>query len=207
MDIGDETDRCILVIPPFFNEHNLMRRQLVETMRRISEAGYRCVLPDIPGTNESIEPVELQSLARWEEAIAQAMEHFDASHILAVRSGALIAPKSFQGWLYAPQSGAKLLRGMLRARVIASRELGVHETSERLLEIGRSEGLVLSGWQLGADMIRDIEDTHPAEAGYRTIEQSDLGGPGLWMRAEPDEHPEQADRLAGIMLEELGAPQ
>jgi hypothetical protein len=31
-----------------------------------------------------------------------------------------------------------------------------------------------------------------------------VGGPGLWLRAEPDEDAGQADRLAAIVVESIG---
>ena len=43
----------------------------------------------------------------------------------------------------------------------------------------------------------------PAPANQRDIAQSDIGGPGLWLRAEPDHDPRQADALAAILAMEL----
>jgi hypothetical protein len=53
-------------------------------------------------------------------------------------------------------------------------------------------------------MIRDLGDAEPRLAeGQSEIAQSQLGGPGLWLRAEPDEDPRQADALAAIISEAL----
>ena len=205
LQIGEKADHLVLVIPPFFNEHNLMRHHLVQVMRMLAEAGVSSVLPDLPGCNESLEPIDHQTLSGWRGAVAAAANHFGARHILAVRSGALTVPEEAEGWQYAPQTGAKFLRGMLRARVIASREAGQNETSEALLETGRTSGIDLAGWHLGSAMVRELEEAAPViSPGYSVIEQSEIRGSGLWLRAEPGEDEEQARKLSAIILRDLG---
>lgn len=199
--------RSVLVIPPLFDEHNKLRRQLVEVMRRLGEAGIGSHLPDLPGWNESLRPLETQTIAFWRDAIVQAAKSLKCSHFLAVRSGALLAPEKMNGWLYAPQSGAKLLRGMIRARIIASKEAGSPESSEELYERGRKEGLLLSGWSISAEMFREIESAQADQSDtHNLIEQSHVGGAGLWLRAEPDEDADQADTLATTIIEDLAKP-
>jgi len=53
-------------------------------------------------------------------------------------------------------------------------------------------------------MIAELEaaELAPAE-GQREVAQGDLGGGGLWLRAEPDHNPKQADALAAIIAMEL----
>ena len=194
----------VLVCPAWFDEANKLRRFTVEVMRRLDRAGIDALLPDLPGCNESIAPLQDQTLAGWRSHMAVASESLRATHALAIRAGALVAPAGLPGWHYATQSGPKLLRGMLRARVIAAREAGISETSERLMEEGRSRGLVLGGWALGPTMIRALESAEPALApGQSDIAQSALGGPGLWLRADPDEDAGQADRLAAMIAQSL----
>jgi hypothetical protein len=57
-------------------------------------------------------------------------------------------------------------------------------------------------------MFAALEGAEPALApGQSDLAQSALGGPGLWLRAEPDEDAGQADRLAGRIVQSLaGAP-
>ncbi|MFL0356458.1 hypothetical protein ACI5KX_08240 [Erythrobacter sp. GH1-10] len=205
---GPDEGTIVLVIPPLFDEHNKMRRQLVEVMRRLSEAGIGTRLPDLPGWNESTRPLANQSLAHWREAIREAARIHDATRFLAVRSGALIAPSEIKGWLYAPQSGPKLLRAMIRARVIASREAGTTETSEKLNELGRTAGVTLAGWYIGPELFRELETAEIRESSDHVgISQQLIGGPPLWLRAEPAEDQVQADSLATAILEELAAPE
>ncbi|QFT78036.1 hypothetical protein [Erythrobacter sp. THAF29] len=197
----------ILIIPPLFDEHNKMRRQLIEVMRRLAEGGVDSQLPDLSGWNESLAPLEEQTLAFWREAVIEAAQTLRTSRFLAVRSGALLAPSLMRGWLYAPQTGPKLLRGMIRARIFSNKEAGRTETSEALHERGRAEGLMLSGWPIGPEMFRELETADIADSeNHSVIEQSQIGGAGLWLRAEPSEDPRQADALATTILEDLAKP-
>ena len=53
-------------------------------------------------------------------------------------------------------------------------------------------------------MVRALETAEPTGgAALANVAQSDLGGPGLWLRAEPDHSPEQADALAARIAEAL----
>jgi hypothetical protein len=196
--------RRVLICPAWFDEANKLRRFTLEVMRRLDRAGIDTFLPDLPGCNESLAPLEEQTLAGWRAAMAAAAQAMRATHVLAIRAGALLAPAHLPGWHYAPQSGSRLLRGMIRARMIAAREAGRTEKAEELLALGRSEGLRLGGWSLGAVLIRELAEAEPQLAhGQSEIAQTMLGGPGLWLRAEPGEDPRQSAALAAIIAEGL----
>ena len=49
-----------------------MRRLTVEVMRRLDGAGIDCFLPDLPGCNESLEPLEGQEPEDWSDAVISA---------------------------------------------------------------------------------------------------------------------------------------
>lgn len=190
----------VLILPAWFDEANKLRKFTVEVMRKLDAAGIDSLLPDLPGCNESLAPLAEQTLEGWRAAAQASAQVLGATHVLAIRAGALIAPEGLPGWHYAPQSGPKLLRGMIRARTIAAREAGLGETSEALLASGRSAGLMLGGWQMSAAMLRALEVAEPALApGQSTIAQAELGGAGLWLRAEPSEDATQAAALAAII--------
>lgn len=193
----------LLILPPLFDEANKTRHLLAEVMRRLDGAGIDCFLPDLPGCNESLAPLETQTLAGWRAATVAAGEHFGCTHVLTVRAGALMAPE-LPGWRYAAQSGPSVLRAMLRARVIASREAGIDETSEKLLEQAREHGLELAGYRLGATLIGELMSAG-SSADLTDIAQSDIGGSGLWLRAEPGFNAKQADALAAIVAMGLRA--
>lgn len=194
----------VLVLPAWFDEANKLRRFTREVMRRLDKAGIDVFLPDLPGCNESLAPLAAQTLQSWRATAIAAANAFAATHILAIRAGALIAPAHLPGWQYAPQSGARLLRAMIRARTIAAREAGIAETSETLMALGRDKGLILGGWHLGAAMIGALETAEPSLApGQSAIAQNTLGGAGLWLRAEPGDDSAQADALAAIIAHDI----
>jgi hypothetical protein len=193
----------LLIVPPLLEEMNRTRRLLVETMRRLDAAGIDSMLPDLPGCNDSLQTFEAQSLSNWRSAMTQAAQHFDVTHVLAIRGGALVFPQALPGWLYEPAKGASLLRQLLRARIIAAREQGLSEDSAGLLEQGRESGLELAGYRLGAALIAELEEAVPPATGPREIRQSELEGGALWLRSEPDESPQQADALAQIIAREI----
>ena len=194
-------DARLLVIPPLFDEANKLRRTLVEVMRRLDASGIDCVLPDFPGCNESLALLAEQSLEGWRAAATAAAEHFKATGVLAVRGGSLLRPAGLPGWDYAPQDGPKTLRGMVRARIIATKEAGAPETREQIEAEGRANGIALAGWQIGPAMFAELETAElpPQEAGVSLIEQETIGGRPPWLRAEPDYDPAQADALAAII--------
>jgi hypothetical protein len=119
-----------------------------------------------------------------------------------MRPAVAIAP-ALPGWTYAPVAGKSVLRALLRARVLSAREAGHDETSESLLREGRSKGLNLAGYNLGAQLVADLADHELVPNTLTEIPQAELGGPGLWLRAEPDDNPSQAARLAEIVLQGL----
>ncbi|MGX7952671.1 hypothetical protein ACWPM1_08895 [Tsuneonella sp. HG249] len=191
-------DRRLLVLPAWFDEANKLRRQTVEIMRRLDLSGIDSVLPDLPGTNESEAPLAEQTLDGWRRAGAAAASHFRITHVLTWRAGALLAPEGVPGWQYAAIGGKQVLRAMLRARSLSSREAGRTERSDELQSLGREHGIELAGWQLGPALFAALERAEPS-AGLTEIGQSDVGGPALWLRAEPDEDPHQADAIAAML--------
>ena len=198
-----ERERRLLVLPAWFDEANKMRRFTIEVMRRLDAAGIDSFLPDLPGCNDSLAPLQVQTISGWQMAATAAAEHVKATDVLALRAGALVAPFSLPGWQYAPQTGAKQLRAMVRARTIAAREAGREETSEMLMEKARREGLTVDGWRLGAAMLSELESAMPSQSDkHITIAQKQIGGAGLWLRAEPDDDPNQAAALVAIIAGE-----
>lgn len=187
----------LLIIPALFEEANRMRRLTVEVMRRLDAAGIDCFLPDLPGCNESLASLEAQTIETWRGAMAAAADHFGATHVLGIRGGTLVQP-DLPGWRYGPVKGANLLRQMLRARIVVSREAGLAETQESLLETGSRDGLELVGYRLGSELLAGLQSAVPSDSGSEVL-QDMVGGSGLWLRAEPGEDRNQADALAAIV--------
>ena len=186
----------LLVLPALFDEANKLRHFTLGVMRALDDAGADCFLPDLPGCNESLAPLGTQDVESWRHAASGAARHFAATHVLAIRGGALLAPPDLAGWRYGATSGRSLLATLLRARVLAAREAGAIETRERLLAIGRAEGLSLGGYNLSASMIAQLEKASSPSGRLKDIVPSDLDAQPLWLRAEPEHDEAQAEALA-----------
>ena len=196
----DDAAARVLIVPALFEEANRTRRMLVETMRALAEAGVASVLPDLPGCNESLAPLERQTLGDWRGAMASASAHFSATHVLTLRGGALLAP-DLSGWRFEPIHGAQALRPMLRARTVAAREEGRAETMDGLLAEARDLGIKLAGYRLGAAMVRDLEAAKTVGcSGQTMLGLDDLGGAALWLRSEPGEDAALSAALAARIV-------
>ena len=195
----------LLIVPPLFEEMNSTRRMLVETQRLLDGLGVDSMLPDLPGCNESTQDFSAQSLGSWRDAMVAAARHFAATHVLAVRGGALVFPTNLPGWVLEPLKGASILRQLLRARILSAKEAGREENSADLLEQGRHHGLELAGYRLSAALVAGLDAAVPEDEGQIVIRQATLGGTALWLRSEPGEDPEQSAALAQfIALDEGG---
>jgi hypothetical protein len=190
----------LLVVPPLFDEANKFRRQLVEIMHRLDLSGIDSFLPDLPGTNDSLVAQRDVTLETLRTAAVAASEHFRATHCFCVRTGALFAPTGLPGWRYAPIAGRNAVRSLLRARSIASQEAGNKETMAELSRIADTQGIVAAGWEIGSRFYHDLTGSDvPTASSAIDIDHETVGGSPLWLRAEPDEDPEQADALAAII--------
>ena len=195
----------LLIVPAMFEEMNRTRRFLIETQRLLDTAGIDSFLPDLPGCNESPQAFSAQNLGSWRDAMAAAARHFHATHVLAMRGGALVFPTSLPGWMLEPVKGASILRQLLRARVLSAREAGMTEDSAELLEQGRQHGIELAGYRLGAALVAGLDAALPQDGGQRVIRQSELGAGALWLRSEPGEDPAQSAALVRIISAEIAA--
>lgn len=188
------------MLPALFDEANKLRRLTVEVMARLDASGIDCFLPDLPGCNDSLAPLEGQTLESWRLAAQAAATHFQATHVLTLRGGALLDPATLPGWRFAKVGGRALLRTMLRAQAIAAKEAGRDVGTDQIADMARHDGIELAGWRISAPMFCALERAEPlAETHLTDVAQADVGGPGLWLRAEPDESPGQADALAAIV--------
>lgn len=191
--------RRLLIVPALFDEANRLRRLTVETMRRLDGAGIDSMLPDLPGTNESLQPLDVQEPHDWSDAMTAAARLFGATHVLGIRGGCLFTPRHLPRLHYAPTKAAAILRQMLRARTLAAREAGLEETREGLMTSALAGGIELAGHRLGAEFVRQFEPLTPSAEAIE-IAQDTIGGSGLWLRAEPGESATQADALAAAIV-------
>ncbi|MFN3453270.1 MAG: hypothetical protein ACK4ZE_14040, partial [Sphingorhabdus sp.] len=164
----------------------------------LAQRGVRSMLLDLPGCNESIVPVSLQSLSSWRVAVSDAAVRLQVTHIASIRGGCLLDDAAgLPTWRLAPVRGAALLKIMLRTRIAGDKEAGIYSTAERLLTDGRACGVHLAGQMLGAQMVADLEAAIAINNDLVTEDTlTDVAGTPLWLRAEPGDSPEMSSALA-----------
>jgi pimeloyl-ACP methyl ester carboxylesterase len=194
----------ILFVPPLFEEANRTRRTLVLAMRALAADGFATLLPDLPGQNESLVPLEQVDLATWQNALAEVAATIDGPLIIAsLRGGALIDhhAKAAAWWRLAPVGGASLLRTLMRARVAADREAGITSSLDSLQAEAATAPLLMAGNKLSPAMIAQLgsAEIQPV-APLRTVTLGSganaIAGTPLWLRAEPGEDSAMAKVIA-----------
>lgn len=192
----------VLIVPPLFEEANRTRRTLVLAMRALAVRGFAAAMPDLPGHNESLVPLESVDLDMWQNALAEVAATIDGPVLVAsVRGGVLIDHRvnAAGWWRLAPAGGASLLRTLLRARVSADREAGVTSSLESLTDTAKREPLLLAGNRLSPAMIAQLgrAEAQPVEPLRNVALGADgIAGTPLWLRAEPGEDAAMAETIA-----------
>jgi pimeloyl-ACP methyl ester carboxylesterase len=194
----------VLFVPPLFEEANRTRRTLVLAMRALAADGFATLLPDLPGQNESLVPLEQVDLTSWQKALADTAATIDGPLIIAsLRGGALIdhQAKAAARWRLAPVGGASLLRTLMRARVSADRESGVASSLDSLQAEAAAAPLLLAGNRLSPAMIAQLGSAKiPPVVLLRTVTLGNgadaIAGTPLWLRAEPGEDSAMAKAIA-----------
>lgn len=204
---GPPVGPVVLFAPALFEEANRTRAFTVTLQRALADLSLASMLPDLPGTNESLVDTESASLADWQAAFAAAAHsaaRHGPVHVAAIRGGALVDrfAKTKSRWYLAPVAGEALVRDLMRARKIA--QLGQSES-----EI-ESDVYELAGNRLSATMIAELRAASPSTmAPVRTVRLLDdampsdrsVDGPPLWRRAEPDNDL----ALAGLLAADLAS--
>ncbi|KTE04637.1 hypothetical protein ATE68_03180 [Sphingopyxis sp. H038] len=192
----------ILIVPPLFEEANRTRRTLVLAMRALAAEGFGAMLPDLPGQNESLVPLEQVDLARWQDALVKVAAGIDGPILVAsVRGGVLIdhQVKAAAWWRLGPVGGSSLLRTLMRARVSADREAGLTSSLESLQEEAKTRPLLVAGNRLSPEMVAQLGKSEAqAVEPLRNIAlgADGIAGTPLWLRAEPGEDAAMAAAIA-----------
>jgi len=188
---GPPVGPVVLIAPPLFEEANRTRAFVMTLARALGDLSLASMVPDLPGTNESLLPTADATLDEWQAAFAAAAisaSRHGPVHIAAIRGGVLVdrLARAKSRWHFAPVSGEALVRDMLRARQIANPGWSVPETIDRPLE--------LAGNIVSPAMIAQLRAAAPAASTpVRTIRLYDdtmpsdraVEGPPLWRRSEP----------------------
>ncbi len=193
---GPDTGPIVIAALPLFEEANRTRQFLVTILRALAAKGIGSVLPDFPGTGESIVVTCEARLHDQREAYtALAQQLGSRTYAISIRSGALLDTQATLAgrWQLAPQTGAELLRDLERTRNAATRTTPAADRE-------------YAGNILCSDMLADLrEATAYAGEGPMRIARldtdprpADVAHPGspLWRRSEPGNDIVFAQRLA-----------
>ena len=171
----------VVVALPLYEEANRTRPLAVTLLRLLAARGIGGVLPELPGTGESLIATRDARLADMRAAFAAVAGRGDVA--VAIRSGALIDTGAAvrSRWHLSPVEGSDLVR-----------------------ELGRvDDGAgAFAGNVIGERMMAELAAAHPASARVVRLESDPrdaavkLPGSPLWRRAEPGNDPALAAALA-----------
>jgi pimeloyl-ACP methyl ester carboxylesterase len=200
---GAGSATTLLVIPALFEEANRMRRFTVSVMRALVERGIGTVLPDLPGTGESLTPLADVSFVDWQDAIAALIDTVrrNGSRCLtvAIRGGATLDASADFGWRLAPESGDRILRDLVRATALSS-GIAVTEVDH----LARTTPTLLAGNMLSPALYNGLRHAPILSAGRRNARLAgdagardvSVAGARLWRAAEPGDDPDFVEVVA-----------
>ncbi len=182
----------IIIIEPLFEEKNRCRRLLSSVMRGLANNGIGSVLPDLPGTGESLLDISAVSFDDWQDALKAVVDAIKPEVVASLRGGALLdgAVAAKGCWRFAPETGARIARDLRRTRLSGSALYAGHAISDSFLNA--------------------LESAIPCPlVPLRTLRlESDAGdadtrvaGTPLWRRAEPGDDPELAAKLVADLTD------
>ena len=192
--MGPMASPTILILPPLFEEANRTRRILVEVMRGLAASGLASALPDLPGTNDSIVATVDARFADWAEAVGVLAATLPRPLLtVAVRGGCLLDGFAHADAAYrlSPETGARLLRDMLRASALTAGVKTAALTAEARAWPTRLAGNLIHPELFAAieHAVPDAIDARRATIGDGTgdVDMVFAGGPP-WRTAEPGDN-------------------
>ena len=167
---------------PLFEEFNRTRAFGVTLLRALAERGIGGMLPDWPGTSESLVDTRCARLGDIRAAHA-ALAALHPAFAVGIRSGALFDSNSdVRGrWHLSPVAGEELVRELRRVTDGAGSYAGNVVDDALMAELADAASQP-------ARIVRLASDPRPAA--------SKVDAAPLWRRAEPGNDPELADTLA-----------
>ena len=205
---GPDDGPVVVLALPLFEEANRTRAFAVTMLRALAGHGIASVLPDLPGTGESLIELEDVMASSWTDAFSSASDR--ARHVASLRGGCLIAGNvpALSRWYFAPMAGESLVRDLVRARQAADREEGARFDNKEIDRDGPP--IELTGNRISRRLLRALREAEPdalppcrvvrLDGDARPADRHVPGTP-LWRRAEPDNDP----ALAALLADDLAA--
>ncbi|KTF70107.1 hypothetical protein ACNFJ7_06620 [Sphingomonas sp. HT-1] len=135
---GPGSGPVVVAALPLFEEANRTRAFVVAILRALADRGIAGVLPELPGTGDSLIPTDRIAISDLRAGFAAAARTAGKrAYSLAVRSGALLDGTVMirRRWHFAPQTGPELLRALHRMhRIDGMPGYGGHRLPESFLE-------------------------------------------------------------------------
>ncbi len=187
---GPDAGPRVVAVLPLFEEANRTRAFLVAMLRALAGRGIGGILPDLPGTGESLVETRDLRLPDLRQAFAALVGMLDVPvYAVTIRSGALVDCDAHLAgrWQLAPQSGGDLLRDLSRIRAAST--------------MPDEDGY--AGNSLSEALLADLRDAVPYDASRTVRLESDprpadarYPGAPLWRRSEPGSDATLAQALA-----------
>ena len=191
---GPDRGPVVVAAPALFEEANRTRAFLVRILRLLAADGIAGVLPDLPGTGESLLPTAQARLADWRAAFAAIARAAGRPVVaFAIRGGALVDTEADAVSRYhlSSATGVSLVRDLVRARQAATREEGEWFDPAELMRPGPP--VLLAGNLVDRALLADLSRAEPLPSGRAVRLASDpypanlrLDGRPLWRASEPD---------------------
>jgi uncharacterized protein len=199
----------LVVVPAFAEEMNRCRRWLARTAALLATRDIQTLIYDLPGTGDSPRPFAAASWAGWIQATRRAMtwaQTFGPTHLLGVRSGALLAAASLDGsavplLLASPvKDGESAIRGLLRVGDAAALAMALRQSGR--VDVG--------GYTLTRELAFEISKAKLDEllaTLLAPVTRLDLSGlPHPWLQIEPDEPEVLAETTATQIFDAMAGP-
>lgn len=187
---GPADGPVVIAALPLFEEANRTRAFVVTILRALGRQGFSALLPDLPGTGESVVATSAARLADWRAAFASAAG--GGAHAISLRGGALIPGGSLRShWQLSPLDGDAQHRELMRLKAAGSDDalIAGNAIDPSLLE---EIATATAAEKLPARVVR--LDSDPRDADLKLT-----GGP-LWRRTEPDNDIVLAEILANDIV-------
>ena len=165
---------CALIVPPFAEEMNKVRRMLSDVGVQLAERGLDVILPDLYGTGDSEGDFGDADWGRWRQDLAKtaawcSQQGWPVTHLLAVRLGCALAadavahgdlPSVRSSVLWQPVfDGERFLNQLLRLRVAASMMGDERKESIASLraEFPAGRAVAVAGYTISSVLAADLD--------------------------------------------------
>lgn len=209
---GPSGGPVVVAAPALFEEANRTRAFLVRVLRLLASRGIASLLPDLPGTGESLLPTHEATLNDWRTAFAAVLRTAATPVlVMAIRGGALVdavadGPARYH---FASITGTSLVRDLVRARQAAAREDGEQFDAGELDRPGPP--VMLAGNLVNRELLSELARAEPAPAARNVRISTDpypanlrLHGRPLWRASDPDIDETLAAALAADIADRVG---